>query len=120
MAKKYAAIRKRLVAERATLRGDVEYLEDATRQQHDDAGMGNHIADEATDIMIRERDMALQDNTEDLLAKIDDAIERIDDGTYGTCQRCGKEINPERLEALPYARYCIECQSIVEQEQSEA
>ncbi|HMM43160.1 MAG TPA: TraR/DksA C4-type zinc finger protein, partial [Thermomicrobiales bacterium] len=45
-----------------------------------------------------------------------EAQQRLADGAYGACQRCGRQISPERLEALPWAAYCIECQEIVDQE----
>lgn len=48
------------------------------------------------------------------LQEIDDALRRIDDGTYGTCMRCGKPIDEERLEAVPTARYHADCQSEIE------
>lgn len=48
------------------------------------------------------------------LQEIDDALRRIDDGTYGTCMRCGKPIDDERLEAVPTARYHADCQSELE------
>ena len=70
-------------------------------------------------------DMSLQDVNQELqlrlgeresriVADIDQALLRMDEGTYGTCQRCGKEIPERRLEAVPTARYDAECQSIIE------
>jgi DnaK suppressor protein len=47
---------------------------------------------------------------EDQLAEVNKALERIEEGTYGICTNCGKNILPERLEALPYAELCIDCQ----------
>ena len=66
--------------------------------------------------MNRERNAALRGNANDLLAQVDAALHRIETGAYGTCERCGQLINPERLEALPYAIYCITCQAEVERE----
>jgi RNA polymerase-binding protein DksA len=59
-------------------------------------------------------DYTLEENSEAVLAAIDAALRRIEDGTYGTCQRCGNPIAPERLEALPYAELCIDCKRRVE------
>ena len=114
--KQFAAMRSRLEEERSRLQGDIDALNAEDQQQSDDAGIGNHIADDATDVMNRERNVALRNNAADLLAQVDAALGRIDDGTYGQCARCGQPINPERLEALPYATYCITCQGEIEHE----
>jgi DnaK suppressor protein len=71
-------------------------------------GAGDHIADSATDTFMRELDEGLEENTEHLLAEIEGALRRIDDGTYGTCVDCGRPIGEERLEAVPYATLCID------------
>ncbi len=109
-----AELRRRLEAERQQLVGDIEALQSENQAQQDDAGIGNHLADDASDVMNRERNLALRGNAEDLLSQIDGALHRIDAGSYGTCERCGQPINPERLEALPYAAHCITCQSQIE------
>ena len=57
----------------------------------------------------RSLDYTLEDNEEHLLASIDDALKRIEDGTYGICTNCGRPISEERLEALPWAELCIDC-----------
>ena len=69
----------------------------------------NHLAETATATLGREIDYTLGENSGEVLAQIDAALKRIDDGTYGTCGRCGKEIAPERLEAYPWASLCIDC-----------
>jgi DnaK suppressor protein len=69
----------------------------------------NHMADTATDTFDRELADTLEDNSGSVLAAIDGALGRIEEGTYGTCVRCGNPIAPERLEALPYAELCIDC-----------
>jgi DnaK suppressor protein len=53
----------------------------------------------------------------EMVTEIDEALRRIDDGTYGKCQRCGRDIDERRLEALPTARYDAECQAQIEAEQ---
>jgi DnaK suppressor protein len=57
---------------------------------------------------MRELDEGLEENAEHLLAEIEMALRRIDDGTYGTCVVCGRPIGAERLEAVPYATLCID------------
>jgi DnaK suppressor protein len=111
-----ASVRVRLERERASLRSDIAALAADNRAPQDDSGIGNHIADDATEVFERERDLALRSNSQDVLTQVDAAIERIDQGSYGICARCGKKIAPDRLEALPYAIYCITCQSQVERE----
>ena len=68
----------------------------------------NHLAETATATLDREIDYTLGENAEQVLGEIDAALKRIDDGTYGTCARCGQQIAPERLEAYPWASLCID------------
>lgn len=110
------AIRQRIIAEREGLISSNEALEEENQAEPSDFGVSNHSADDASDVTSRERNLALMSNNQDLLAQIDQALERLDNGTYGTCERCGKQINNERLEALPYATYCITCQAEIEQQ----
>jgi DnaK suppressor protein len=63
-----------------------------------------------------ERSNLVLGNSRTLLEQVNAALQRLDDGTYGFCQRCGKPIGERRLEALPYALYDLECQEIVERE----
>jgi RNA polymerase-binding protein DksA len=72
------------------------------------------LADHATDLFDHELDDSLGENAGQILREIDTALERIDDGTYGTCARCGKEIPVERLDAVPYAVLCVECKRLEE------
>lgn len=58
--------------------------------------------------------LAVSENESKQLALIDQAILRIDDGEYGHCQNCEKEVNPKRLAAIPWARYCLDCQELLE------
>jgi RNA polymerase-binding transcription factor len=68
----------------------------------------NHLGETATATLGREIDYTLGENSEQVLAEINAALKRIEDGTYGTCARCGEEIAPERLEAHPWASLCID------------
>ena len=65
----------------------------------------------ASQVFEQQRDLALRDRATQQLALVDAALARLDAGTFGTCQRCGREIAPARLEALPWAAHCIACQS---------
>ena len=70
----------------------------------------NHLADTASETYQRELDEGLEDDAREMLAEIDAALGRIDAGTYGVCEVCGREIGEERLEAVPHARLCIDDQ----------
>jgi DnaK suppressor protein len=59
--------------------------------------------------------LAVSENESRQVLLINEALERINDDEYGTCQNCEKEINPKRLDAVPWARYCLACQELVEQ-----
>jgi RNA polymerase-binding protein DksA len=74
----------------------------------------NHPADTATETESRTKDLAFDENIDILLAAIDEALRKIDHGTYGTCDRCAGPIKLARLEAIPYATLCIDCQDAIE------
>jgi RNA polymerase-binding transcription factor len=111
--------RQQLQTERTRVANAIEYLhsenpgtiEDETGEESYD----NHLADIATVTSDRAIDYTLEDNAENLLAAIDRALERIEDGTYGTCVNCGQAIAEERLEAMPWAELCIDCKRRAEQ-----
>ena len=69
----------------------------------------NNLAETATATLGREIDYTLGDNAEQVLSEIDAALTRVEDGTYGTCVNCGREIPQERLQANPWASLCIDC-----------
>lgn len=64
----------------------------------------------ATHVFEQQRDLALRERNEEHLAQVEAALRRLDDGTFGTCTNCGRPIAPERLEAIPWAAHCIDCQ----------
>ena len=78
------------------------------------AATDQHLGDVATATFERELSETLEDNAEAVLAAVNRALERIENGTYGTCRRCGRAIPDERLEALPYAELCIDDQRALE------
>lgn len=69
----------------------------------------NHPGDVATATFDREMASTLEENSNHVLGAIDAALQRIENGTFGTCEKCGKPIPEERLEALPWATLCIDC-----------
>jgi DnaK suppressor protein len=73
-------------------------------------GYGNHMADDASEAFEQAKDLALRQNAERLLKQVEDALMRYKQGTYGLCERCGDEIDPARLKALPYVALCLHCQ----------
>jgi len=100
--------REVLLAEQARLRAGI-----AERIVAPDAMTYGSQAAAASQVFEQQRDLALRDRNTEHLAEVDAALRRLDDGTYGACLRCGRPIAPERLEALPWAAHCIECQRIV-------
>jgi RNA polymerase-binding protein DksA len=78
------------------------------------ADYDNHPADSASDTYERTKDQAIDGNFREILDRINDALRKIDEQSYGQCDRCAKEINPERLKAIPYATLCIDCQETLE------
>ena len=73
-----------------------------------------HMADQGTDAMERELAFMFASKSGRLIYHIDEALRRIQEGTYGNCIRCGKPISAARLQAVPHARMCIECKSAEE------
>ena len=75
-----------------------------------EGGTDNHLADTATAMYDRELDEGLEDGAKETLVEIDAALQRIEAGTYGNCEVCGKPIGAQRLAAIPWARLCIDDQ----------
>ncbi len=78
---------------------------------NDHMGYGNHMADDGTDAFEQAVDVALQRQVESTLEKVEQALTKLDNGTFGLCEACGARIDRARLEALPRARNCLSCQS---------
>ena len=115
--------RQRLAAERARLDGvratfDDEHLTD--QSESDSVGeitsYDQHQADMGTETFEREKDLSILEQVEAELGDVEYAIRRLDDGTYGTCEVCGRPIDEARLEALPATRLCLEHQAQAERE----
>ena len=102
------AARTVLLAERDRLRAEVGEAIVAPGQMT----YGSQAA-AATQVFEQQRDLALRDRAIQQLELVDAALARIDAGTFGNCTRCGKPIAAERLEALPWAAFCIDCQRTI-------
>jgi DnaK suppressor protein len=104
--------RRQLQDERARVVSAIDNL----RREHpgsmqdevDESSLDNHLAETASVTVDREIDYSLEENEERVLAAIDAALARIENGTYGRCERCGKELEDDRLDAIPYATLCID------------
>jgi RNA polymerase-binding transcription factor len=102
----------RMHSERDELVEQLSTIEDQTfaASQSDlsgDVGIDDESADAGTATFEREKELSIEQNVRDLIQKIDRALKRIDDGTYGICERCGNPIEKARLKALPYVDLCI-------------
>jgi len=84
-----------------------ESLQDSVKEL---SSYDNHPADLGSETFEREKDLALKMNLDEIQQRIGEALERMEQGEYGKCEDCGREIGLERLEALPYTTLCIECQ----------
>src|SRR5215211_3291161 len=118
---KLATARAALTARREEILTDLDRLGLemqwlGTDQEDERGSLGNHLAEDGSSVMEQERIGTVSEDLRDLLRQIDGALARLDDGTYGICQRCGNPINEERLEAFPYVEFCIECQSFLERQ----
>ncbi len=122
MAKDKRPQMKQALLERQTqLESELEQLANELRELGIDQGLeqgtaGNHLADDGSLVFEAERISTVSDDLQEVLNQVNSALERLAEGGYGTCQRCERPINPERLEAFPYVAYCIECQTILERE----
>ena len=109
--KKIQAFEKELQAMKIRLtetETNTDILESAQEDSGELSMYDNHPADLGTELYEREKDIALHSHAEGELGKVENALQAIKDGTYGICEVCGKEIQVERLEAIPYATVCIE------------
>ena len=111
--KKY---RELLLKEREKAGGGLSYIAETTlnKSQRDASGdlsgYSYHMADMASDDYEREFSLGRATDEQKVLYLIDEAMKRVEDGTYGSCLQCGKAISKSRLAALPYSELCIECQ----------
>ena len=117
-----AKFRKLLVELRDHLIDGVNFLaSDNLKRSHRDAsgelsGYSLHMADAGTDNFDREFALSLVSSEQEALYEIEEALKRLEHGTYGLCGMCEKPIRRERLEAVPFARLCVQCQSSIEKD----
>ncbi|MDD5645073.1 MAG: TraR/DksA C4-type zinc finger protein [bacterium] len=112
--------KQKLLEEQARITGDVSSMEkqilnNSQRDSSGDlSGYSMHLADMGSDNFEREFTLDLMKKEQEILYEIQDAIERIENGTFGKCEMCGCDINKTRLKARAYARYCVECKEKLE------
>jgi RNA polymerase-binding transcription factor DksA len=117
-----AKFRRLLVELRDHLIDGVNFLaSDNLKRSHREAsgelsGYSLHMADAGTDNFDREFALSLVSSEQEALYEIEEALKRLEHSTYGLCGNCEKAIRRERLEAVPFARLCIQCQSLIEKD----
>jgi len=116
--KKVEYFRKRLETRQQELRRMVSRNQQDGRSADDEATQD--IADRAASSYNKEFLFSQSNNDRQLLFMVESALARIREGSFGDCVSCGKEINPKRLEAVPWTRHCIDCQEKAEKGQLEA
>jgi DnaK suppressor protein len=111
--KKLDTFKKRLETRQQELRRMVSRSQQDGRSADEDTAQD--VADRAASSYTKEFLFHQSNNDRQLLQMVEGALSRIREGTFGECISCGKEINPKRLEAVPWTRHCIECQEKLEQ-----
>jgi DnaK suppressor protein len=111
-------IRASLTEERDRLETEVDTLDregyEALSEASGENNYRDHMADQGSATFSRELDMTLEGNVREALGAVRNSLLRIDEGTYGICERCGSQIGVDRLEAMPTATLCITCKSAEE------
>ena len=113
-----AQFKKRLLEKQRQLSEEVGRTALYGKDQEDDSI--KDLGDQANTAYTREFFFELGNGDRRLLRDVVSALQRIEDGSYGSCERCGEAIADKRLEALPFARHCITCQRLVEEEERTA
>ena len=112
--------RRLLEEERSRLLEELEAMEEHTPEVEEQVGMDigggydEDLADVASSTFEREKGLALETSVQQMLTQVEEALERIENGTYGVCQRCGDQIDHARLRVLPFATLCIRCKELEE------
>lgn len=107
-------LRQQLLGMKAKLLNEMELESKAEREGNKDEGLDTYdLASEERD---REISFILSDRERSKVRNIDDALQRMEDGSYGVCDACGLEIGEERLTAMPFTRLCRDCQQDQERE----
>lgn len=103
-------VRKRLLEKREELLADLMKNREVSDETVDESAQD--MADRATSAYTKEFAYSLSENDRKILILIDEALGRLDNGTYGTCVHCGGVVQEKRLEAVPWARHCLDCQEL--------
>jgi DnaK suppressor protein len=105
------AFKEQLLTLRARLRGDITQMADAALNKNGSraSAMPIHMADIGSDASEQEFTLSLMENDEDTLESIEQALEKMEGGTFGLCDECESEIAKQRLQAIPYTAHCIRC-----------
>jgi len=111
--------RKLLLKERKRVLEELDYIEEnyvgkTPREASSGSAYSMHPADVGTDSIEVEKAYLIGAASGAVLEDVDDALRKVDAGTYGCCETCGKVIPAERLEAVPYARTCVACRAEIE------
>ncbi len=115
------ALRNLLIQYRDKVASEISHLseESLNKSQKDAAGdlsgYAFHMADMATDNYDREFNLGLASNEREILQRIDESLQKIDEGTYGVCEDCESKIPIARLKAMPFASLCVKCQEAKEE-----
>ncbi|HHW07511.1 MAG TPA: conjugal transfer protein TraR [Clostridia bacterium] len=119
---KLVHFKQKLLARKEQLEQQVKSIEEGGLHQSMRDSIGelsfydNHPADLGNEVFERGKDLALRDNALIQLKNVEETLQRIEAGTYGTCQKCHRRIDEERLEAVPETPYCYECRLQVEKD----
>jgi RNA polymerase-binding protein DksA len=105
--KKVEDLRQYLETERERLRREIAHSRITTDEER--SGYSTHMADDATAVFEQERNVGMRRAQECMLAEVEDALARMDSGSYGKCASCGDAIDLARLKAMPTASYCFAC-----------
>jgi DnaK suppressor protein len=108
----FEALRQRLKTQRDEILN--MYKQDLRAGQESADDGTEDIVDRANNAYNRELMFSLSDTERNTLLQIENALKRMDEGSYGRCANCGKTIALPRLEALPWARFCVDCQELAE------
>ncbi len=106
---RWSQARKKLEAEREVTLAEISRLREALKYE-----LEYDLEEGDADLYEREKVLALLRNLEEKRDSIGYALYLIEEGTYGICEKCGREISPGRLEALPHTTLCVECKALME------
>ena len=111
-----------LLEERKRLKDELSEMEEHQLKTEEkpvaDAANEDDLVDVATETFEREKELALESGVQGILQMVEEALRKIQKGTYGVCESCGKPIDGNRLRAIPYARLCIKCKEREERRQA--